>query len=57
MGGSARALGIDSLLMAGFVVLSIVGFRINLWLVAAALAMHGILDFFHADLVVNPGVP
>ena len=40
MGGSARALGIESLFMAGFVVLSIVGFRINLWLVAAALRTH-----------------
>ncbi len=57
MGGSARALGIESLFMAGFVVLSIAGFRINLWLVAAALATHGILDFFHAHLVANPGVP
>jgi len=57
MGGSARALGIESVFMAGFVVLSIVGFRINLWLVAVALAMHGILDFFHAHLVANPGVP
>ncbi len=57
MGGSAWALGIECLVIAGFVLLSIVGFRVNLWLVAAALAMHGLFDFFHAHLVTNPGVP
>ena len=25
--------------------------------VAAALAAHGVFDFFHGDLIVNPGMP
>ena len=57
MGESTRALGIEASIMLGFIVLSIVGFRSSLWLVAAALAGHGILDFFHSRLVANPGVP
>jgi hypothetical protein len=57
MGESMRALGIEASIMLGFIVLSIVGFRSSLWLVAAALAGHGFLDFFHGRLVANPGVP
>src|SRR5947209_5009171 len=33
------------------------GFKLNLWLVVAALAAHSIFDFFHRFLFVNPGVP
>jgi hypothetical protein len=29
----------------------------NLWLVVGALAGHGVLDYFHHDLVHNIGVP
>ncbi len=43
MGESTRALGIEASIMLGFIVLSIVGFRSSLWLVAAALVGHGFL--------------
>ncbi len=36
---------------------AIVGFKRSLWLVAAALAAHGVFDLFHGHLVDNPGVP
>ena len=57
MGGSGRAMVVESLIMGVFVVAASLGFRRSLWLVVAALAAHGVLDFFHARLVANPGVP
>lgn len=56
MGGSTRALLVESLVMV-FLCAAIVGFKVNLWIIVAALAAHGVLDFFHGHLVVNPGVP
>ena len=57
MGGSGHAVGMETLVMAGFLVVAVIGFKKNLWLVVAALAGHGIFDFFHAHVVANPGVP
>jgi hypothetical protein len=57
MGGSSRALVVESLIAGVFVLAASIGFRSSLWLVAAALAAHGLQDFVHARLVVNPGVP
>jgi hypothetical protein len=57
MGKSTPALVIESLVAGAFVVLAVVGFRKNLWLIAAALGAHGIFDFFHHLFVQNPGVP
>jgi hypothetical protein len=57
MGGSSHALVMETLVMAGFLVVAAIGFRKNLWLVVAALAGHGIFDFFHSHVVANPGVP
>jgi len=57
MGGSGRAIVVESVIMGVFVVAASLGFRRSLWLVVAALAAHGVMDFFHAHLVTNPGVP
>lgn len=57
MGGSAHALLVESLIFLVFLCAAAVGFRVNLWIVAAALAAHGVLDFFHGHIVTNPGVP
>jgi len=57
MGGSVQALGLESAAAALFVAASVIGFRTSLWLVAVALAGHGVFDFFHARLIANPGVP
>jgi hypothetical protein len=57
MGGSGRVIVVESLVMGVFVVAASLGFRGTLWLVVAALAAHGVLDFFHARLVSNAGVP
>ncbi len=57
MDGSGRVI-IAELLIAGvFVVAASLGFRKSLWLVAAGLAAHGVMDFFHGQIVVNPGMP
>ena len=57
MGGSGGAMVTESLVAGVFVVAASFGFRGSLWLVVSALAGHGVLDFFHARLVANPGVP
>ena len=57
MGGSGRVMVVESVVMGVFVVAASVGFRRSVWLVVAALAAHGVLDFFHARLIANPGVP
>jgi hypothetical protein len=57
MGGSLRALGLESVAMAGFIFVTILGFKRNLWWVVGALFAHGVYDFFHGHLFINPGVP
>lgn len=57
MGGSNRALVIESAVMVGFALVAVLGFARNLWWVAAATAGHGVFDIFHGGLIANPGVP
>ena len=57
MGGSGRVVVVESLIAGVFVAAASLGFRRSLWLVAAALAAHGVQDLFHGRLVANPGVP
>jgi len=55
--GGHRVLLSEIVIAAVFTVVAVVGFKRNLWLVAVALAGHGVLDFFHHALVQNTGVP
>jgi len=55
--GSGRVILIETLIAGVFVVAASFGFRRSMWLVAAGLAAHGVMDFFHGRLVANPGVP
>ena len=57
MGGSGHALVVETLVMTGFLLVAVIGFKKSLWLVVAALAAHGIFDFLHGYVVANPGVP
>ena len=57
IGATTRVLLSESLAAAIFIVLSIVGFKKTLWIIAAALASHGVFDFFHHALIQDPGVP
>lgn len=57
MGGSSHSLLVECAVLAVFVLASMAGFERTQWLVVAALAAHGILDFVHPHLISNPGVP
>lgn len=57
MGGSMQALLVELLPIAAFVGAAVAGFKRSAWLIVAALAAHGVFDFFHARLIANPGVP
>lgn len=57
IGGSVQVLLLESIAIAAFVGLSVLGFRRNLWLVVGALLAHGVFDFFHGHIVTNTGVP
>lgn len=57
IGGSVSALALESIGIVGFILLAVVGFKSNLWLVAVALFAHGVYDLFHGHFFVNPGVP
>lgn len=56
-GGTTQALIIESAVMIVFLLASVVGFKFNLWIVAAGLAGHGVFDFFHGGIINNAGVP
>jgi hypothetical protein len=57
MSGSVETVLVESLMTTAFLALAVVGFRFSLWIVAGALAGHGVFDAFHGYLVVNAGVP
>lgn len=57
MGGSPEAFAIEGLVLLGFAAVAVMGFKWNLWLVAAGLFAHGMFDLVHGDLISNPGVP
>jgi hypothetical protein len=57
MGGSGRALTVETAIMVVFIAACVAGFKRSLWIVALALAAHGALDSVHGRFVANPGVP
>lgn len=57
MAPSGRALVIEILVASGFLLLAIIGYKRNLWLVAIAIVGHGVFDSVHHLLIQNPGVP
>lgn len=57
IGNSRWALTMESAAAMPFLIAAVAGFKKSLWLVAAALAGHGVFDFFHHLLIENPGMP
>ena len=47
----------ETIAFALFASAAVIGFRTSLWIVAAALAAHGVFDFFHHGIVENEGLP
>lgn len=54
---SRRTLAIEIAVAIGFLLLSTIGYKKSLWLVAIATAGHGIFDLVHHLFIDNPGVP
>jgi hypothetical protein len=57
MGASGPTLAIEIAVACAFAIIATLGFKRNLWLVAAGLIGHGAFDFVHHRLIENPGVP
>jgi hypothetical protein len=57
MAASTTALMLECVAAVLFMTVAVIGFKTRLWLVAAALACHGVFDFFHHYIIANPGVP
>jgi len=55
--GSTTTLLLECIGITGFLLISVLGFKLNQWLLVAGLAAHGIYDFFHGHLIENTGVP
>jgi hypothetical protein len=57
MSGSVHAVLVESIVTTGFVMAAVIGFKLSPWIVAGALAGHGVFDGFHGSVVENSGVP
>ena len=57
MGASRQTLALEIVVATGFLLVGILGFKKNLWVVVIALVGHGVFDFIRRDLIDNPGVP
>ena len=57
MGGSTRALALESLVGVAFSAAAVFSFLSSLWVVVFALGAHGVFDLVHGTLISNPGVP
>jgi hypothetical protein len=57
MSGSVQTVVIESVVMILFVAAAVAGFKSSLWIVAGALASHGLFDAVHGYLIENAGVP
>ncbi len=57
MGASGKTLGIEIVVGVGFSFLALFGFKRNMWVVATAIAGHGVFDLLHHLFIDNPGMP
>jgi hypothetical protein len=55
--GGPDALLSEIIGIAIFVLLAVIGYRFNLWIVVVAIAGHGMFDGVHHLLIMDPGVP
>jgi hypothetical protein len=57
MSESAQTVLLESIVMTGFAIAAVVGFKSSEWIVVGALAGHGVFDFLHGEILNNSGVP
>ena len=55
--GSVQTIVLESIVMSLFAIAAVVGFKSSAWIVAAALAGHGVFDAVHGHIIENAGVP
>jgi hypothetical protein len=58
MGDTVRTVILESIIMVGFAVAAVAGFKSSMWIVVAGLAGHGVFDLLvHGRILDNAGVP
>jgi len=57
MDASRRTLILEIIVAGVFLLLAIIGYKTNLWLVALGIVGHGVFDLVHHFFIENPGVP
>lgn len=57
MSESVETVLLESIVMAGFAIAAVVGFKSSAWIVVGALAGHGVFDALHGKVLENSGVP
>lgn len=57
MSGSVQTVLLESIVMTGFAIAAVVGFKSSAWIVVGALAGHGVFDALHGEVLENSGVP
>jgi len=57
MSGSIRTVIVEAAVMTAFAVAAIAGLKKSVWILAGALAAHGVLDSVHGRIIANSGVP
>jgi hypothetical protein len=57
MSDSIQTVILESVPMTVFVAAAVVGFKSSAWIVVAGLAVHGVFDALHGNVLENAGVP
>lgn len=57
MGDSVETVLLESVVMIGFAIAAVAGFKSSAWIVVGALAGHGVFDVLHGEVLENAGVP
>jgi hypothetical protein len=55
--GSLQTVLLESMLMTGFLMAAVVGFKSSAWIVVGGLAGHGVFDALHGYVLENSGMP
>ena len=57
MGPPGRTIVVETVIAIAFLSIAVLGFKTNMWLIAAALIGHGVFDFVHHFFIQNHGMP
>jgi len=57
MSGSVHTVLLETVVMTGFLLAAVVGFKSSAWIVVGGLAGHGVFDALHGYVLENSGVP